>query len=41
LPGMTPATCIYHQAAINGYKPAEFITGILAFSEKRQKLANS
>lgn len=41
LPGMTPATCIYHQAAINGYKPAEFITGILDFGEKRQKLANS
>ncbi|MEN9512128.1 MAG: hypothetical protein RLZZ370_1947 [Bacteroidota bacterium] len=31
LPGMTPATCIYHQAAINGYKPFEFIREILNF----------
>jgi D-alanine-D-alanine ligase len=31
LPGMTPATCIYHQAAINGYKPFEFIKEILNF----------
>ncbi|MBO6517966.1 MAG: D-alanine--D-alanine ligase, partial [Bacteroidia bacterium] len=31
LPGMTPATCIYHQAAINGYKPFDFIDEILTF----------
>ncbi|MCB0662149.1 MAG: D-alanine--D-alanine ligase [Saprospiraceae bacterium] len=31
LPGMTPATCIYHQAAINGYKPYQFIDQILEF----------
>jgi UDP-N-acetylmuramate--alanine ligase len=31
LPGMTPATCIYHQAAINGYKPYAFIDKILEF----------
>lgn len=31
LPGMTPATCIYHQAAINGYKPYQFIDSILDF----------
>lgn len=31
LPGMTPATCIYHQAAINGYKPYNFIDSILNF----------
>jgi len=31
LPGMTPATCIYHQAAMNGYKPFEFIREILNF----------
>jgi D-alanine-D-alanine ligase len=31
LPGMTPATCIYHQAAINGYKPYDFIDKILEF----------
>jgi D-alanine-D-alanine ligase len=35
LPGMTPATCIYHQAAINGYKPFEFIAEILKFGENR------
>ncbi len=32
LPGMTPATCIFHQCAINGYKPYEFIDKILEFS---------
>ncbi len=31
LPGMTPATCIFHQSAINGYKPFEFIDRILDF----------
>ena len=36
LPGMTPATCIYHQAAINGYKPFEFIAEILKFGENRR-----
>lgn len=34
LPGMTPATCIYHQAALNGYKPFDFIKEILNFGEK-------
>lgn len=36
LPGMTPATCIFHQAAINAYKPYEFIDGILDFSFRRK-----
>lgn len=35
LPGMTPATCIFHQAAINNYKPYEFIDRILDFGDKR------
>ena len=35
LPGMTPATCIFHQAAINGYKPADFIHKILDFSLRK------
>jgi UDP-N-acetylmuramate--alanine ligase len=39
LPGMTPATCIYHQAAINKYKPYEFIDRILDFGVKRKQLA--
>lgn len=38
LPGMTPATCIYHQAAIEGMKPYEFIDSILTFGMQRQKL---
>lgn len=33
LPGMTPATCIFHQSAINGYKPFEFIEKIMTFAE--------
>ncbi len=35
LPGMTPATCIYHQAAIAGYKPYDFIDKILEFGKQR------
>jgi len=38
LPGMTPATCIFHQAAINNYKPYEFIDKILDFGVKRKSL---
>ncbi|PSR52266.1 D-alanine--D-alanine ligase [Adhaeribacter arboris] len=35
LPGMTPATCIFHQTAINGYKPYDFIDRILTFGMER------
>ena len=38
LPGMTPATCIFHQTAINGYKPFDFIDRILDFGFKRNAL---
>lgn len=38
LPGMTPATCIFHQASINGYKPYEFIDKILTFGMERSKI---
>lgn len=38
LPGMTPATCIFHQAAINGYKPYDFIDQILEFAFQRSLL---
>lgn len=31
LPGMTPATCIFHQSAINGYMPYDFIDKILEY----------
>ncbi|RYZ51151.1 MAG: D-alanine--D-alanine ligase, partial [Sphingobacteriales bacterium] len=37
LPGMTPATCIFHQTAIQGYKPYDFIDGILTYGMKRTK----
>jgi D-alanine-D-alanine ligase len=39
LPGMTPATCIFHQAAIAQYKPYEFIDRILDFSLQRGKIS--
>ena len=35
LPGMTPATCIFHQTAINGYKPYDFIDKILTYGIER------
>jgi UDP-N-acetylmuramate--alanine ligase len=37
LPGMTPATCIFHQSAINGYKPYNFIDAILTYGMGRNK----
>lgn len=37
LPGMTPATAIFHQAAIAGYKPYEFIDQLLSFGLEREK----
>ncbi len=37
LPGMTPATCIFHQAAIDKLKPLEFIDSILKYGAGRQK----
>jgi UDP-N-acetylmuramate--alanine ligase len=36
LPGMTPATCIFHQSAINGYKPYEFIDGIIDYGMRKR-----
>jgi D-alanine-D-alanine ligase len=38
LPGMTPATCIFHQAAINHYKPHQFIEKILEYGVKKKEL---
>ena len=38
LPGMTPATCIFHQTAINGYKPYDFIDRILSYGVERTKM---
>lgn len=31
LPGMTPATAIFHQCALNNYKPYEFIDAIIQY----------
>ncbi|UZR94294.1 D-alanine--D-alanine ligase family protein [Chondrinema litorale] len=36
LPGMTPATCIFHQCALNNYKPYDFIDKILEYGILRQ-----
>ena len=36
LPGMTPATCIFHQTALAGYTPYQFIDRILDFGQARQ-----
>ncbi len=41
LPGMTPATCIYHQAAIDGMTPFMFIDRILEYGRQRQRTASS
>jgi len=39
LPGMTPATCIFHQTALAGYTPYQFIDRILDFGKKRAENA--
>jgi len=36
LPGMTPATCIFHQAALENYKPLDFIRKIIEFGYQRK-----
>ena len=41
LPGMTPATCIFHQAAIEDYKPFEFIDAILNYGIHKLDLSKS
>lgn len=39
LPGMTPATCIFHQAAIADLRPLDFIDSILEYGKSRQTMA--
>jgi D-alanine-D-alanine ligase len=41
LPGMTPATCIFHQTALAGYTPYQFIDRILDFGKARAEKALS
>jgi len=40
LPALTPATCIFHQAAINGYKPFDFIDAIIQYGYKKTYTTN-
>ncbi len=37
LPGMTPATCIFHQTALAGYTPYQFVDSILEFGKARRE----
>ncbi|WP_051633184.1 D-alanine--D-alanine ligase family protein [Thermonema rossianum] len=37
LPGMTPATCIFHQAALHHYTPYDFIDKILSYALSKSK----
>lgn len=41
LPGMTPATCIFHQAAINDYKPHQFIEHLIEFGFQRKSASKN
>ena len=41
LPGMTPATAIFHQAALQGYPPHVFIDKILEFARQQQAMTNA
>ncbi|MDO7884321.1 D-alanine--D-alanine ligase family protein [Hymenobacter cheonanensis] len=41
LPGMTPATCIFHQTALAGYTPYQFIDRILDFGKARAERATA
>ena len=41
LPGMTPATCIFHQTALAGYTPYQFIDRILDFGKQRAAKATA
>lgn len=40
LPGLTPATCIFHQAAEIGIKPREFIDIIIALGQQNHNFDN-
>ena len=39
LPGLTPATCIFHQAALNAYKPDEFLGKIIFYGIQKADAA--
>ena len=35
LPGLTPATCLFHQAAHHGYTPLAFLSKILDYAQEK------
>ncbi|CCM10185.1 Putative uncharacterized protein [Cardinium endosymbiont cEper1 of Encarsia pergandiella] len=39
LPAMTPATCIFHQCALNGYTPFDFIHAIIQYGWTKRNFA--
>ena len=39
LPAMTPATCIFHQCALNGYTPFDFIDAIIQYGWTKRNFA--
>ncbi|MHB9148049.1 MAG: D-alanine--D-alanine ligase family protein [Candidatus Amoebophilus sp.] len=39
LPALTPATCIFHQCAINGYRPFDFIHAIIQYGYRKARVA--
>ncbi|ROT47805.1 D-alanine--D-alanine ligase family protein [Candidatus Cardinium hertigii] len=41
LPAMTPATCIFHQCALNGYTPFDFIDAIIQYGFKKTHFTTS
>ena len=41
LPGMTPATCIFHQCALHGYRPFDFIHAIIQYSLQKYQQRSS
>lgn len=40
LPGLTPATAIFHQAALAGYKPAAFLSRLIKLGIERNRIKN-
>jgi D-alanine--D-alanine ligase len=41
LPGLTPATCLFHQAAEIGLKPAEFLDAIIKLGFEEHKIVDT
>jgi D-alanine-D-alanine ligase len=40
LPALTPATCIFHQCAANGYTPLGFLNNIIQYGVLRKNPQN-